>query len=52
MTVLTNLRAAMLKRAEYTRTKYEISNMPYEVAVDLGIFPEDAPKIASKAVYG
>jgi uncharacterized protein YjiS (DUF1127 family) len=50
--IVTQLRHAAAKRAAYNQTVAEISRMPREVAWDLGIFPEDAEKIAYKAVYG
>jgi uncharacterized protein YjiS (DUF1127 family) len=53
MTMIVNrLRTAAAKRAAYTRTVHEIENMPLDVALDLGIFREDASRIAYKAVYG
>ena len=53
MAFLSNLRTAAKKRAEYTRTVAEILGLPVERAVaDLGIYPEDAHKIALRAVYG
>ncbi len=52
MTLFTNVRKAAQKRADYNRTVAEIQAMPLDVALDLGIFREDAHKIASKAVYG
>ena len=52
MTVLQSLRATVQKRVAYNRIKSELSSMPLETAIDLGIFREDAAKIASKAVYG
>ncbi len=52
MNVLKTVRTAMHKRALYIRTKREIEMMPLDVALDLGIFREDATKIASRAVYG
>ncbi|WP_168222959.1 hypothetical protein [Oceanicola sp. D3] len=52
MTVLNTLRAAYAKHRVYTRTRNEIAAMPRDVALDLGIFPEDASKIARAAVYG
>ena len=51
-TIMTRLRSAAAKRAAYNRTVHEISSMPLDVALDLGIFREDAEKIAMKAVYG
>ncbi|WP_439155216.1 hypothetical protein [Yoonia sp.] len=52
MTVLNTVRTAMQKRAAYTQLKRELQAMPLETAIDLGMFREDAAKIASKAVYG
>ncbi|GAB1480620.1 hypothetical protein MASR2M74_32020 [Paracoccaceae bacterium] len=40
------------KRALYRRTRDEIAAMPRYIALDLGIFPEDAAQIARKAVWG
>ncbi len=45
-------RANAAKRALYRRTRDEIAQMPRNVALDLGIFPEDAARIAHKAVWG
>ena len=52
MTVLNTVRTALQKRAAYSRLKYELASMPLETAIDLGMFREDAAKIAAKAVYG
>ena len=52
MTLINTVRSQLQKRSQYRRTKFEIENMPLDVALDLGIFREDAAKIASKAVYG
>ncbi len=52
MTVLSNLRAAVQKRAAYNRTKREIEEMPLEIARDLGISRSDAARLAAEAVYG
>jgi len=53
MTLRTTLRDRLAKRAAYNRTRHEIANLPVELAVvDLGIFPDDADKIATRAVYG
>ncbi|MEN8896296.1 MAG: hypothetical protein ABF248_09440 [Yoonia sp.] len=40
------------KRMAYLRIKSELRSMPPEVAIDLGMFREDAAKTAYKAVYG
>ncbi|MFA8440743.1 hypothetical protein [Yoonia sp.] len=52
MTVLNTVRTAVQKRVAYSRLKYELETMPVETAIDLGMFREDAGKIAAKAVYG
>lgn len=50
--IMTRLRRAAAKRAAYHRTAREIANLPLDVALDLGIFREDAEKIAWSHVYG
>ena len=50
--IMSQLRNAAAKRAAYNRTVDEIERMPLDVALDLGIFREDARKIAYSAVYG
>jgi len=52
MTVLNTVRTAVQKRVAYSRLKHELRSMPLETAIDLGMFREDAAKIAAKAVYG
>ena len=52
MTVLNTVRTAIEKRAAYNRIRYELSCMSVETAIDLGMFREDADKIAAKAIYG
>lgn len=52
MTMMNTLRSAIAKRAAYVRTIREIQAMPLDVALDLDIFREDAPRIARRAVYG
>ena len=53
MTLLNTLRDRLSKRAAYNRTRHELANVPTEQAIeDLGFFPSDADKIASRAVYG
>lgn len=49
---MTRLRSAAAKRAAYHRTVSEISRMPLDVALDLGIYREDAERMARKAIYG
>ena len=45
-------REAAAKRALYRRTRDEIAAMPRSLALDLGIFPEDAEQMARTAVWG
>lgn len=52
MSLYTTVVSALQKRAKYNRTRFEIESMSHDVAIDLGIFREDAAKIAAKAVYG
>ncbi|MBT8411947.1 MAG: hypothetical protein KJP02_09140 [Octadecabacter sp.] len=53
MTLITTLRTSIAKRAAYRRTRYELANLPTELAIeDLGIYPGDADKIAARVVYG
>ena len=40
------------KRALFRRTRDEIAMLPRNLALDLGIFPEDADQIARTAVWG
>ena len=46
------LRSNAAKRAEYRKIRDEIAALPRYVALDLGFYPEDAPRIAHKAVWG
>ena len=52
MTFLQSLRRAAANRAAYRRTVDELSHLPLDVALDLGIYRGDAEKIAYRAVYG
>lgn len=52
MRLIETLKVAAAQRAQYRRTRNEIARMPRDVAIDLGIFPEDADAIARAAVYG
>ncbi len=40
------------KRRLYNRTVREISSLPVDVALDLGIYKGDAHALAARAVYG
>ena len=52
MTILNMVRKSFQKRAAYSQIKFELENMRLETAHDLGLFREDAAKIATKAIYG
>ena len=45
-------RANAAKRALYRTTRDALAAMPRRTAIDLGMFPEDAAKVARKAVWG
>lgn len=40
------------KRRAYNRTLRQLLDLPLETALDLDIFPDNAEKIAHRAVYG
>ena len=46
------VRIEAAKRALYRRTRSEIAGLSNRDAIDLGIFPADAHRIAHEAVYG
>lgn len=52
MKLIETLKTAAANRALYKRTRDEIARLPRDVALDIGIFPEDAHHIAWTAVYG
>lgn len=52
MTMISQLRTALAKRAAYNETRNAIRSMTLEVALDLDIYRPDANKIARAAVYG
>jgi uncharacterized protein YjiS (DUF1127 family) len=45
-------RVELARQIAYRRTRDEIANLPRAVALDVGIFPEDAAQIARAAVWG
>ncbi len=45
-------RAEAVNFALYRKTRDEIAMLPRSVAIDLGLFPEDADRIAREAVWG
>lgn len=46
------VRVEAAKRALYRRTRDEIANLSAREAIDLGIYPGDAARLAHQAVYG
>jgi uncharacterized protein YjiS (DUF1127 family) len=51
-TVFDMLRTAAKNYALYRQTRDEIANLPTDIALDIGLFPGDAERIAREAVYG
>ena len=53
MTLINTLRDRLAKRAAFERTRRALANVPVNIAIeDLGFYPGDAEKIATRAVYG
>ncbi|MEM9320211.1 MAG: hypothetical protein AAGA70_14590 [Pseudomonadota bacterium] len=52
MSILSTIRTMQNRRSAYRKTVFEIEAMPLNTAIDLGLFREDAHKIARAAVYG
>ena len=52
MKLIDTLKTAAANHALYKRTRDEIARLPRDMALDIGIFPEDAHRIAWAAVYG
>jgi hypothetical protein len=50
--LVTRLRHAAEKRAQFNSIYRELRSMPRDTAIDLGMFPEDAYRVAHEAVYG
>lgn len=50
--MITELTTRLQKFAAYTRLKRELRAMPLDVALDLGLFREDAKRTALTAIYG
>lgn len=51
-TFFAQVRLEAAKRALYRRTRNEIAGLSNRDAIDLGIYPGDAHRIAYQAVYG
>lgn len=52
MSLITDIRTTMNKRAHYRATVRELESLDPAVARDLNIAPADIHRIAHKAVYG
>ena len=52
MSLILQLRAAVERRAAYTRTLHELRGIPASLAEDIGIYPGDEKRLASRAIYG
>jgi uncharacterized protein YjiS (DUF1127 family) len=51
-TVFEMMKTAAVNHARYRATRDEIANLPADIALDIGVFPADAERIAREAVYG
>ena len=51
-TLIAHLRSMAAKQATYRRLRAEIAGLSHAEALDLGIFPGDADRIARQAVWG
>lgn len=51
-TLMSQIRTAAARRAQYKRTRAELSRMPLDVALDLEIDRDDSTRLARQAVYG
>jgi uncharacterized protein YjiS (DUF1127 family) len=52
MNLITRLRSMAAEQATYRRLRAEIAGLSHAEALDLGIFPSDADRIARQAVWG
>lgn len=52
MNLITRLRSMAAEQANYRRLRAEIAGLSHAEALDLGIFPGDADRIARQAVWG
>ncbi len=51
-TLIAHMRSMAAKQATYRRLRAEIAGLTHAEALDLGIFPGDADRIARQAVWG
>lgn len=52
MTMIARIRRAAERRAEFARTRAELSRLPIDTQLDLDLYAGDADRIAARAVYG
>ncbi len=52
MSIFSQLRAAVQKRAAYNRTVFELRGISAHTAEDIGLFPASAERLAREAIYG
>lgn len=52
LNVIQTLKDAAVRRHRYWQIRDEIAHMTRREAADIGLFPEDADRIAWDAVYG
>ena len=52
LNLITTLRTKAANYALYRRTRNELAALAPSVAADLGVMPEDALRIARRAVWG
>lgn len=50
-TLLNQITTAIDNYTRYIATRNEIARLPLDMALDLGLYPGDADKIACKAVW-
>lgn len=50
-TLINRVKIALYNYSRYIATRNEIARLPLDMALDLGLFPGDADKIARKAVW-
>ncbi len=51
MSLFSQLRAAVQKRAAYNQTVFELRGLNGRTAEDIGLFPADAERLAREAIY-
>lgn len=52
LSIVRTMKNAAERRSRYRQIRDEIAGLSPRESLDLGIFPQDAPRIAWEAVYG